>query len=336
MARTTPERPVDVEGLFPELARYRRTATRLHPRPGVPGVRDSSVGGPMLWPADEPWPVCTHPHKRSSGERVENVRLKRRIRAEAWRRTPEPGVGPGLTDAEREVLASLKRGRHAPWLANTDPIPLLAVAQLYRKDVPDLFGGPVDCDVLQVFWCPFNAHGTGHQLALDLRWRRSADVREVLAEQPEPVVVGAPGYVLDPCVLHPEQVVEHQYIDLLPDRLRRRIEKWEVPEDEREPDDVGYRSDLSIAPGWKVGGFASWHVTDPAPMDCECGQPMEPLLTIASYECDSFSSSWVPVEDRATLEGAIGATSVLVSRDGILYVFVCPRNPGHPHRLSLQ
>ncbi|MFB8240206.1 hypothetical protein ACFC58_27035 [Kitasatospora purpeofusca] len=336
MTRTTPERPLDPESLFPELARYRRTATRLHPRPGAPGARDSSVGGPMLWPADEPWPVCTHPHKRSSGERVEDVRLRRRIQAEAWGRAPQEGVRPGPTDAEREVLSSLKRGRHAPWLANTDPIPLLAVAQLYRQDVPDLFGGPADCDVLQVFWCPFDAHGTGHQLALHLRWRRSADVREVLADQPEPVVVGAPGYVLDPCVLHPEQVVEHQYIDLLPDRLRRRIEKWEVPEDEREPDDVGYRSDLSIAPGWKVGGFASWHVTDPRPMDCECGQPMEPLLTIASYECDSFSNSWVPLEDRETLEGAIGATSVLVSRDGILYVFVCPQDPGHPHRLSLQ
>ncbi|WP_406115757.1 hypothetical protein [Kitasatospora purpeofusca] len=130
--------------------------------------------------------------------------------------------------------------------------------------------------------------------------------------------------------------MEHQYIDLLPDRLRRRVEKWEGPEDKRGDEEVGYRSDLSIAPGWKVGGFASWHVTDPRPMDCECGQPMEPLLAIASYECDSSSGSWVPLEDRATLQGAIGATSVLVSRDGILYVFVCPRDPGHPHRLSVQ
>ncbi|SDS58998.1 hypothetical protein SAMN05216371_0219 [Streptomyces sp. TLI_053] len=110
-------------------------------------------------------------------------RLKRRIRAEAWRRAPEPGVRPGPTGAEREVRSSLKRGWHAPWLANTYPIPLLAVAQLYRKDVPGLFGGPADCDVLQMFWCPFDSHRTGHQLALHLRWRRSADVCEVLAEQ---------------------------------------------------------------------------------------------------------------------------------------------------------
>ncbi|MGW1409676.1 hypothetical protein [Streptomyces sp. NPDC002403] len=57
MTRTTPARPLDVEALFPELAAYRGTTTRLHPRPGNPEASDSSVGGPMLWPADEPWPV---------------------------------------------------------------------------------------------------------------------------------------------------------------------------------------------------------------------------------------------------------------------------------------
>lgn len=62
MTRTTPPRPFDVEALFPELAALRRAATRLHPRRGVPTAADSSVGGPMLWPAGEPWPVCTVPH----------------------------------------------------------------------------------------------------------------------------------------------------------------------------------------------------------------------------------------------------------------------------------
>ncbi|MEW2415025.1 DUF1963 domain-containing protein [Streptomyces sp. NPDC046866] len=60
--RTTPARPVDVEQLFPELAPYRREALRLHPRPGAPTARDSSVGGPLLWPAEESWPVCTEEH----------------------------------------------------------------------------------------------------------------------------------------------------------------------------------------------------------------------------------------------------------------------------------
>ncbi len=60
--RTTPGRPVDVEQLFPELAPYRRETVRLHPRPGAPACTDSSVGGPLLWPAAEPWPVCTEEH----------------------------------------------------------------------------------------------------------------------------------------------------------------------------------------------------------------------------------------------------------------------------------
>ncbi|WP_327412068.1 DUF1963 domain-containing protein [Streptomyces sp. NBC_01233] len=62
MPRHTPARPVDVESLFPELLPFRRESVRLHPRPGSPTFRDSSVGGPLMWPADEPWPVCTAEH----------------------------------------------------------------------------------------------------------------------------------------------------------------------------------------------------------------------------------------------------------------------------------
>lgn len=58
MARHTPPRPVAVEEFFPELVPFRREALRLHPRAGAPSCRESSVGGPLLWPADEPWPTC--------------------------------------------------------------------------------------------------------------------------------------------------------------------------------------------------------------------------------------------------------------------------------------
>src|SRR5262249_6720429 len=57
MRRTTPPRPLDIALLFPELLLYSTTATRLHPRPGEPTADDSSVGGPLYWPAAEPWPV---------------------------------------------------------------------------------------------------------------------------------------------------------------------------------------------------------------------------------------------------------------------------------------
>ncbi|MFD5435083.1 DUF1963 domain-containing protein [Kitasatospora sp. NPDC127067] len=62
MTRRTPPRPLNVEELFPEVAPFRREAVRLHPRRGEPTCRDSSVGGPLLWPASEPWPECPeHP-----------------------------------------------------------------------------------------------------------------------------------------------------------------------------------------------------------------------------------------------------------------------------------
>ncbi len=58
MGLTTPVAPVDVAALFPELAGQSRTTVRLHPRRGAPTAADSSMGGPLLWPADEPWPHC--------------------------------------------------------------------------------------------------------------------------------------------------------------------------------------------------------------------------------------------------------------------------------------
>ncbi|MGW7311438.1 hypothetical protein ACWGI1_38560 [Streptomyces sp. NPDC054835] len=53
--------PFDVEAVFPELTGTAREVTLLYPRAGHPGAGDSSIGGPLLWPADEPWPMCAEP-----------------------------------------------------------------------------------------------------------------------------------------------------------------------------------------------------------------------------------------------------------------------------------
>ncbi|MER5717189.1 hypothetical protein [Streptomyces sp. NPDC002132] len=235
------------------------------------------------------------------------------------------------------MLRSLKRGRHAPWLEDTDPIPMLAVAQLYRRDVPDL-AGPADHDLLQVLWCPFDAHAGRHEPAVQLRWRRSAEVVDTLTDQPEPEVVGSEGYVPAPCVMHPEQVIEHQDLDLLPHELQERIDAWEGDEEELDEDSVLYRSDLSIAPGWKAGGFASGHAAGPDSMVCECGRPMNLLLTVASKEWDAGSRSWIPLEDRPTAEAmdANIPTHVTVGRWGSMNVFACAHDPSHPARFSVQ
>ncbi|GHJ48936.1 hypothetical protein Cs7R123_62780 [Catellatospora sp. TT07R-123] len=58
---TTPASPVDVAAVLPQLGPFARTTVRLHPRQGSPTVEQSSMGGPLLWPADEPWPTCDGP-----------------------------------------------------------------------------------------------------------------------------------------------------------------------------------------------------------------------------------------------------------------------------------
>ncbi|MCX4986488.1 hypothetical protein [Streptomyces sp. NBC_00572] len=347
MTRTTPSRPVDIEALFPGLAAYRRTATRLHPRQGTAKPEESSVAGPLLWPADEPWPVCTDVHPKGRGHLLSDVRLRRRIQ--------DAARGRDFTEEERRLLDGMTRATHVPALGDADPVPLLAVAQLYARDVPDLVG-PRGCDLLQVFWCPFEVHGPDRTIDVVLKWRRSADVGAVLAPQPEPPVAGREECVPTSCVVHPEQVVEHEYFGLLGERLQEEISDWEESlldeEDEGggggEEGEIDYMSDLSIAPGWKVGGFASWHLTDPAPVDCSaCGTPMPPLLTVAAGECDGASRSWVPVEDRAAADDAgaddpwaidprvIDPVGVYLGR-GLLRVHTCPADPAHPHRLSFQ
>ncbi|WP_371525468.1 hypothetical protein OG302_04355 [Streptomyces sp. NBC_01283] len=362
MTKTTPPRPLDVEALFPELAAYRGTTTRLHPRPGSPDVTASSVGGPMLWPADEPWPVCPEAHPRRSGRRPADIHRRREILDRAWAHPPFRGP----SEEDRQLLDELDRRHRIPGLSDTDPLPLVALAQLYRRDIPDLSAGPDDCDLLQVFCCPFDAHGpTRYGMLLHLRWRRSAEVGEVLASPPQPQVVGSDGYVPEPCVLQPEQVVTYPFAGLLPEDLCERIyaredaleealeaaleeqaeqERTEEHEYEGEGgggDDDGlirYQYDLSIPPGWRVGGFASWHTTDPSPMNClTCTTPMQLLLTIDSSEWDGGSGSWKPTEERdLTPHPFATPTKVIVGRAGEANIFACPTDPGHPHRWSIQ
>jgi len=122
-----------VAAAVPELAAYGRTATRLHPRPGTPGVGDSSIGGPLLWPAEEPWPVCTADnataHRAFRLRRPADERLRRRILSAAYGRTPRDQP-LRLTDQERALLDQADRPVPASELDRVTPLPLLAVAQL--------------------------------------------------------------------------------------------------------------------------------------------------------------------------------------------------------------
>nr|WP_203723015.1 hypothetical protein [Streptomyces coelicoflavus] len=236
------------------MAPLARTATRLHPRPGAPSPQDSSVGGPLLWPADEPWPHCDGPH---------------------------------AVDAMGSVA-------------------MLPVAQLYRRDVPDL-RTPEGADLLQVLWCPFD-HPIMPRTALF--WRSAATVTDILTTPPAPTAMEFDGYLPAPCLLNPEQVTEYPDHLELSRELQEQLGNWSVWQAADTGVDSAYAScpqefydsELAGAPGWKVGGWPRWGATDPAPRLCPaCGSDMDALLTVATFEYDG-ASSWLPNEACADRE----------------------------------
>ncbi|AGZ42536.1 hypothetical protein [Actinoplanes friuliensis] len=325
MTRTTPPRPVDIAQVFPELREHTLVATRLHPRPGAPTVNDSSVGGPLLWPADEPWPMCdASSHDTATLLRPQTVRRRRAILGAAWARTRR-GEPLQITDEERAALPDTDASE--PHYLARQPIAMVPVAQLYRRDVPGL-----TTDLLQVLWCPLDHDDLEYCPRILLRRRRAADVTTVLQDPPEPVVVND-DYLPEPCVVHPEQVREYQYADLLPPGLAGRIREWDE-------DDL-YFGALSVASGWKVGGFANWNLSDPRPMDCEeCGTAMRLLLRVDSAEWDG-EGSWRPVEDAdngefLSLQSPSTPTAVVIGRGYSLWIFTCPVSDDHPHRTAMQ
>jgi hypothetical protein len=284
------------------------------------------VGGPLRWPAAEAWPVCERTdHYLDRVLRPDTVRARRAVYAAASARAAATGKPYQLTDDERESLPRFDFSE--PHALAYGPTPLVPVAQLYRRDVPD-FVGPAGADLLQVLWCPLDHPELGYNPRVVLRWRRTEDIGDVRGPSPEPTVVNET-YLPTPCVVHPEQVVEYPYADLLPEGLGQRIDAWE----ERTGHD--YQGTLSLAPGWKVGGHANWSLTDPHPMECTaCGAAMVLLLTADSAEWDTPDRTWRPVEEP---EGAeIHPTDVIIGRGYSLYVFICPRSYEHPLGSAMQ
>ncbi|MFE6911989.1 hypothetical protein [Streptomyces erythrochromogenes] len=343
MSRTTPPRPLDVIAVFPQLASLARTATRLHPRPGSPTQHDSSVGGPLLWPADEPWPHCHGPHEWDQVNAAlspQDVRVQRRIRAAVASRPHGISETDRYTPEERAIDERINAG--CPW--PTGPIAMLPVAQLYLRDVPSLRPpGRSEDDLLQVLWCPFD-HPAHPRTALF--WRSAATVGDVLDTPPEPPAVQFPGYLPQPCLLEPEQVTEYPHVMELSEELQQQLGDWDRWQTAGDTVDNSYApapqefymGKLSIAPGWKVGGWTRWGLTDPEPRLClACGTEAEPLLTIATTEWDPSTDSWAPEEDQANPTALFPghppahATMIDLARGYDLQLHVCPASPDHPH-----
>ncbi|MEU8525813.1 hypothetical protein AB0C77_09475 [Streptomyces sp. NPDC048629] len=332
MTRTTPARPVSVEAVFPDLAAYRSRTTRLHPRPGRPGMRDSHVGGPMLWPDGEPWPVCRERHNPET-EGYPPDEFRRARAADEW---PRSQAWPG--------------GAGTP--GEDGPVPFMGLAQIFRRDVPGLAAGPDGADLVQLFRCPFT-HSPYLDRRYHLRWRHAAKTEHAdrfLAATPEVPLLRWEHELPEPCVLHPEEVDTYPWAedDTLPAPLIALIDSWDDAQAaEHGPDAPNYQSDLSIPPGWRVGGYPSWASTGPMSIDCaSCATPMRLLLTGGGEEMDAGSHSWMPLEDRdpslrglASVKGGWSVaqpTRLRFGRDRDLHVFTCPANPGHPPQWVLS
>ncbi|MFD4637297.1 hypothetical protein ACFWN2_08290 [Lentzea sp. NPDC058436] len=329
MARTSPPRPVDVARHLPGLAPLARTAVRLHPRPGAPTAADSSAGGPLLWPAGEPWPTCAvHADSFVEGASVSDVFARRRILTEAWARPRAQGVN--LLTADEKVVVD--RADEGTQVRQDGPMPMVPVAQLYARDVPGL-PSPGSADLLQVLWCPLDHEDEGYVPSTVLRWRVAADVADPLAEAPLPAAVDD-NYLPQPCVLHPEVVTEYPAPHCLPRDLAARVHEWEEREGQK------YQYELSVADGWKAGGHGPWSFSDPWPMSCpDCGADVEPLLTIASAEWDG-GQSWQPVEDAEAVHPPYPAahepTMVMIGRGYNLQLYTCAAAPEHGHVTNMQ
>ncbi|MGW9373789.1 non-ribosomal peptide synthetase [Streptomyces xanthophaeus] len=205
------------------------------------------------------------------------------------------------TPEELAIEGRINVGR--PWPEG--PIAMLPVAQLYVRDVPLLRPpGQSEADLLQVLWCPFD-HPAHPRTALF--WRATATIADILEAPPEPPGVQFSTYVPEPCLLTPEQVTEYPNHMELSVELQQQLEDWSSwqvagaavdSSYEVAPEEL-YMDELSLAPGWKVGGWTRWGLSDPVPRICSvCGTEADPLLTIATTEWDADGGSWVPEEDQ--------------------------------------
>lgn len=179
----------------PGLSDLVRTAVRLHPRPGDPGPDESHFGGPLLWPADEPWPGCPI----------------------TW--PPEPEASDDAWAAGHQL---------------DQPIPaMVSAAQFFRDDFPEL-PFPEGTDLLQVLFCP-TEHTSRHYWgpAIRLVWRDSTQITEIADPLPTPDGAQA-GYLPAPCVFEPCMTEELPRVRELPDDVRTAMGLGEADVDDFE------------------------------------------------------------------------------------------------------
>ncbi|CAL9428328.1 hypothetical protein SUDANB171_01990 [Streptomyces sp. enrichment culture] len=183
MPRVIPEPPYDLAQLIPEFEPLAREAVLLYPRSGAPGPGESSMGGPLLWPADEAWPYCARPGHWTAG-----------TRDGSWRET-SPGAVPMVS-----VIQLFARD-----------IPGLEFPP--GKDLVQLLWCPLVHD----------SEDPGQLVRPRLYWRNEAETgaREMLPDAPVPREGEYESDLVPrPCTVNPTRVVEYPGYDLPGDLLK--------------------------------------------------------------------------------------------------------------------
>jgi hypothetical protein len=193
-----------------------------------------------------------------------------------------------------------------PWpTCSVHGIPLVTVLQLRASDFPEM-PFPPGADLFQVLWCPREHEENPDRpdqcpmywADPQFFWRSLKKIRLPRPDNPPPQEAYYE-YVPYTCRLLPERVIEYPAIEELPDDLVQRIEEWEDQNlDENGIHACEYEAELSVAYGTKIGGHVR-SIQYPQRPICNCGRPMEHLLTIATTEWNGMRDPrWTPFEEQ--------------------------------------
>lgn len=349
MTYSTSEPSVDIKSRVSGIENWAKTATRLHPRPGHPSIARSHVGGPVLWPVDEQVPRCTEAHWEEVRHQLPEEQASRfasLMHAVTERR--EAGASVFMSDAEKalftETMADWESvgGEFAYKRVPVEPgngHRMVPVGQFFAREFPDV-PFPAGSDLLQILWCPEEHHV--ERVGVDpywgpeiqIRWRSARTLEQGRALTLEAGEMEGSEIVITPCVLEPERVVEYPFAEELPKAISDQISAL------GDDFEAQYQYELSIARGWKLGGWAAWHKSGFHPFVCsDCGCEMTLLLKMDTREWDGGSDRWRPLEDRGLQSMELFRACEPTGIDaawGELRVFVCSRDARHQIAMGTQ
>ncbi|MEW2493425.1 hypothetical protein AB0942_07720 [Streptomyces nodosus] len=189
---------------------------------------------------------------------------------------------------------------------------MVPVVQVFKRDVPGPWW-PADADLMHLLWCP-NEHWdppagqADISPVVELRWRRTADVDGSPVAPPSPPHHAEEGYLPEPCTVTGEALTDFPFREELPPELRPAL--TELVEKTGDGGDV-----ITRVAGWKLGGWPTWHLTQPMVFRCRmCDTEMTLLFTVAGDD----------------------ETGVVVGRWGELRIFTCPADHRHPFHADLH